>query len=183
MAPGRAERLGSVRRGSVQPEQHEPLQGVQIPTHRGPAAPQGGERRGTLLAVRYRGGGCGGAGVQAVRGRTSTAVAMGRPRGAGGATPALRGVGSRCCGPAGTTGPCPAPPPGARPWCGSVARAAPPWHPLLPAPASAEVSSHGVFCSRVLVGNPSPPGAVQPVPLAWGTGPVSAGSRAVPRLP
>lgn len=77
-----AARLGTARLGSARPGHHEPLQGVQVPAHRGPAAPQGGERRGTLPAVRYRGAGVAGPGL---------------PAGGGGATPVRRGSGSSCC--------------------------------------------------------------------------------------
>lgn len=79
---GGAERRGWARLGSARPGYHEPLQGVQVPAHRGPAAPQGGERRGTLPAVRYRGAGVAGPGL---------------PAGGGGATPVRRGSGSSCC--------------------------------------------------------------------------------------
>lgn len=49
--------LRAARRGAAVPAHHEPLQGVQVPAHRGPAAPQGGERSGHSPPARAGGRG------------------------------------------------------------------------------------------------------------------------------
>lgn len=173
---GGAERRGWARLGSARPGHHEPLQGVQVPAHRGPAAPQGGERCGTLPAVRYRGAGAAGPGL---------------PAGGGGAAPVRRGSGSRCCRHRRYGGVVP----GSRTRCPVTVRQRRPGGPSL-APTASRPDSLSRGALRLGAGGgPQPlPGAVQtphpnpgaapvqPVPLIWGTHPVAAGSRAVPLL-